>query len=81
LVNDAQSAAIKGASVIIVEGATRTVRSTKTNETGRYDFPNVEPGTYDLTVDSPGFSTARLSSQKVDVCMALTLNVRLEVGR
>ncbi|HKD05704.1 MAG TPA: carboxypeptidase-like regulatory domain-containing protein [Bryobacteraceae bacterium] len=80
LISDTQSAAVNGASVSLIEVSTRTIRSTKTNEAGRYDFPNVEPGTYDLSVDSPGFSIARLSSQKVDVGMILTLNVGLEIG-
>ena len=45
-VTDQQSAAIVGADVRLVDASTNTVRTTSSNETGRYVFVNVSSGTY-----------------------------------
>src|ERR1700722_962021 len=79
-VTDPQAAVVKGAAVGLLDTATNLMHSTKTNDAGRYDFPNVAPGTYDLTVNSPGFALAKISTQKVEVGLSLTLNVSLQIG-
>ena len=56
------------------------MRSTTTNDVGRYDFVNVPPGKYDLTVAKPGFTQAKVSGQTVQVGLALTLDIVLQVG-
>src|SRR5580658_9732862 len=53
LVTDPQAAAIKSAMVKLIDSATGNTRTTITNDAGRYDFPNVTPGVYILTVESP----------------------------
>jgi len=80
LVTDAQSAVLRGAAVRLIDNATNAERVTVTNDTGRYIFNSVPLGTYDLTVTQPGFRLARVKSQTVEVGLALTLNVVLEVG-
>ena len=80
-VSDPQGAAIPGATVKLTELSTNSVISVTSNEAGRYTFPNVSPGTYDLTVSKEGFSLSRTPSQKVDVGLALTINVSLQVGQ
>jgi hypothetical protein len=80
LVTDQQAAAVKGAVVKLIDSATGITRSTATNDTGRYDFPNVSPGSYNLTVENVGFAIEKVSAQHVDVGLALTLDVRLQVG-
>jgi hypothetical protein len=79
-VTDAQKAVIKGAVVRLADTGTGVALTTISNDAGRYDFPNVAPGRYDLTASSPGFALARISGQRVDVGLALTLNVQLQVG-
>jgi hypothetical protein len=79
-VTDPQAARIKSAEVRLTDEATGIARTTKTNDAGRYDFPNVPPGTYDLSIDSPGFAQTRFTAQKVEVGLALTLNATLQVG-
>src|SRR5437879_1336976 len=73
-VTDQQGAAIVGAEVRLNDLTTNIARNTVTNEAGRYNFINVSPGTYDLTVTKPGFAAAKISDQKVEVGLALTLN-------
>lgn len=79
-VADPQGAAIGGASVRLIDVSTNGVRTTLTNETGRYDFVNVPPGTYDLTVSKSSFSLAKISAQKVEVGLSVTLDVVLQLG-
>jgi Carboxypeptidase regulatory-like domain len=71
---------VKAAQVRLIDTATSTERTTLSNDAGRYDFANVAPGAYDLTVSSPGFTQAKVAGQKVSVGVALTLDVVLQVG-
>jgi hypothetical protein len=80
-VTDQTGGAIPGASVKLTEVSTNSTTNTTTNETGRFTFPTVPPGTYDLVVTREGFALTRLPAQKVDVGMSLTMNVALEVGQ
>lgn len=80
LVTDPSGAAIAGAEVKITDPTTAASQTTVSNEVGRYSFVSVPPGTYDVTVGHAGFAQARIPAQKVDVGLALTLNVTLQVG-
>jgi hypothetical protein len=80
LVTDQKKAAIPGAEVRLLDVATNAVRPAVTNETGRYTFINVQSGTYDITVSLAGFTTAKVSGQKVTVGQELTIDVELKVG-
>ena len=79
-VTDQQSATIAGAAVKLVDVSTNSSQSSTTNDVGRYNFISVIPGVYNLTVSHPGFTQAKLQGQKVEVGMALTLNITLELG-
>jgi hypothetical protein len=79
-VKDPSGAVVQGANVELLDSATKATRTLKTNDEGRYSFNNVEPGSYDLTVTSKGFSESELKNQQVEVGKALTLDVALTVG-
>lgn len=79
-VSDPQGASVAGADVKLVDNTTKSELSTVTNDGGRYNFPVVNPGVYDLVVSRAGFKTARFSGQKVSIGSVLTLNVSMEVG-
>jgi hypothetical protein len=79
-ITDQQNAVIVGAEVRLVDLETNTVRSTVTNETGRYSFVNVTPGTYNILISKTGFAQTKIPGQKVEVGLSLTANVALEVG-
>ncbi len=79
-VTDQSNAAVVGATVTLVDTATNAERTAVTNESGRYIFANVVPGTYNVTINKTGFRVAKLNSQVVSVGTALTLNVSLELG-
>src|SRR6516225_3694006 len=54
-VADAGGAVVPGASVSATEEEKKFVLTTKTDETGRFVFGQVAPGTYTISVDIPGF--------------------------
>ena len=78
---DQTGGAIPGANVKLTEISTNSTTNTSTNETGRFTFPNVAPGRYDVTVTKEGFALSKVAAQKVDVGMSLTVNVTLELGQ
>ncbi|PWU10127.1 MAG: carboxypeptidase regulatory-like domain-containing protein, partial [Terriglobia bacterium] len=78
---DQLGAAVPGASVKLAEVATGSATTTTTNDAGRYTFPTVSPGTYDLTVTKAGFALTKIPALKVEVGMALTMNVSLQLGQ
>ena len=80
LVSDPQGAAVPGADVALTDVGTNTKQTTTTTDSGRYNFPVVHPGIYDITVSRSGFKVAKLAQQKVSIGLTLTLNVTLEVG-
>ena len=79
-VSDSSGGAVTGAAVSVIDVTTNAARGTTTNDAGRYDFVNIPPGRYDLTVTKAGFSQGKVKSQEVQVGLALTLNVALPVG-
>ncbi len=80
VVTDPSGASVVNAEVKLTDPSTNSSQSAKTNEVGRYTFPTVAPGTYDVMVTATGFTQTRMSAQKVDVGESLTLNVTLQVG-
>src|SRR5260370_39361859 len=62
-VTDRQDALIPAAEIVLTDTSTNGTQSTVTNSSGRYLFPNVPPGTYNITVSKPGFSQAKLQGQ------------------
>src|SRR6266446_4592469 len=79
-VSDPQGAIVPGADVTLTDSATRSALTTTTNDAGRYNFPVVNPGIYDLVVSKQGFKTAKFSTQRVSIGAVSTVNVALEVG-
>lgn len=79
-VTDPQGAAVAGATVTLTDKATSIPRTSATNENGRYIFVDVPPGKYDITFSRTGFRISKLADQTVEVGLALTLNVKMEIG-
>jgi hypothetical protein len=74
-VTDRQDALIPGAVIVLTDTSTNGTQSTVSNASGRYIFPNVPPGTYNVTVSKSGFTQAKLQDQTVEVGLVRTLNV------
>ena len=52
---DATQAAVGNAKVTAVEQSKKTTASATTDVEGRFVFPQMQPGTYDITVEAAGF--------------------------
>ncbi|HXJ44344.1 MAG TPA: carboxypeptidase-like regulatory domain-containing protein, partial [Bryobacteraceae bacterium] len=79
-ITDASGAVIPQAEVRLTQVSTAMSRSGKSNAEGLYEFPQLQPGTYSLTVAAPGFATAERTSLELLVNVAATLDVKLEVA-
>jgi uncharacterized GH25 family protein len=54
-VSDASGAAVPGATVTIRNTETGLQRSATTDDSGRFNFPQLKPGTYKVRVEAQGF--------------------------
>jgi hypothetical protein len=79
-VTDKSQAVVPGATITLTNLATGASRTTKSNDSGRYFFPFVGPGTYDIKVVKQGFKSLEIKNQAVRVGMQLNANAVLEVG-
>jgi len=79
-VTDPSGAAIAGATVTLTDTATSAERTAITNDSGRYDFPNVQPGKYNVTISKTGFRQAKFANQQIVVGEQRTLDTKMELG-
>jgi hypothetical protein len=80
VVKDASSAVVPNASIELLQEATQTKQTAVTNGSGFYSVPNLEPGTYTLTVSGQGFQTERRTNIEVTVGAKISLDFTLKVG-
>lgn len=79
-VTDASGASVPGAKVTLTATGTNISRTMVTNESGNYSFPNVEPGTYRVTVELKGFRTAIKDGIDVLVNTTVRADLTLQPG-
>jgi protocatechuate 3,4-dioxygenase beta subunit len=56
-VSDASGAAVPNAAVTITNRETGQRRSAKTDDSGRFNFPQLKPGPYSVKVEAEGFES------------------------
>ena len=78
-IEDPSGAAVPGAHVNLLNKDTGSKQATITTSTGAYRFSLLNPGSYSLSVESPGFQ-ATAQNVTVAVGQAATVNIRLEVA-
>ena len=66
---------------MLTNDSTTVARSTTSNASGEYHFPNLAPGEYTLKVALQGYKTYALPSVRVGTQQFLTMDVLLEVGQ
>src|ERR1700731_4622456 len=54
-VRDTSNAVVPGAIVTIINSEIGLRRSAKTDDSGRFNFPQLKPGAYSVQVEAPGF--------------------------
>jgi hypothetical protein len=78
---DAQRAALPNAAVTAKEVQQQFTFSTKTDESGRFAFPQVPPGTYNIMVEAPGFKRLERAGVVLNANDKLALGeLSMEVG-
>src|SRR4051812_34393206 len=80
-VTDHTGAAVSNAKVRAVQRSTNQAVSAITNQEGFYTLPYLQPSTYDVEVQAPGFSLMRRQNVALMVAEKLDLPIQLELGR
>ena len=80
VVEDATGAVVPNAEVIVKQTATGEARSTRTNGSGEFNVPFLQPGGYSVTSTAGGFKTKTLSGITLQVDQTVNLRITLEVG-
>jgi hypothetical protein len=79
-VADSTGAKVRGAKVLLINVDTNVIRTTASNGVGDYNFVDVPPANYTLTVTAPSFQTERVEPFQVAVDQKVNINVSLKVG-
>src|SRR5262249_10247128 len=77
---DSSGAALTNAAISIVNVATQTRASTSSGSDGNFALQQLMPGTYELTVEAPGFRRYTRKGITLAVGDRVSLEVQLEVG-
>jgi hypothetical protein len=77
---DATGAVVSGATVTITSQETGLKRSAKTNESGWFNFPQLKPGAYSVTIEAPGFELQELTNVFSGLGQKQTANFVLKVA-
>src|SRR5271165_178707 len=79
-VRDSSGAVVPNATVTITDTGTSQVRTSTTGADGTYKFALLNPGSYRMKFEAPGFSTAQIPSVTVTVTETAVFDQTLEVG-
>ena len=80
-VTDPSAASIVNATVTAKSVETGLQQRTATNAQGNYSLPQLNVGTWEVTVEAPGFRRNVRKGVVVNVAQTVTLDVTLEVGQ
>ena len=80
-VTDLTNAAIPGATVTIANAATGSQRSLKTDGEGRFNFPQLQPGTYSVRVEAEGFDPQQSDNVFSGLGQKQSVNFTLKVAQ
>jgi trimeric autotransporter adhesin len=80
LVVDPGKATVATAKVTLLNQGTNVARSELSNALGEFVFSQVDPGTYTLTAESPGFKKVEQRGIVVGTQEFLTIDLKMEVG-
>ena len=80
-VRDATDAVVPGATVIIANPQTGLRRSARTDEAGRFNFPQLKPGTYSIRAEAQGFEARQNDNVIAGLGQKQTVDFMLRVAR
>ena len=80
-VTDSSDAVVAGATVTVINRDTGLKRSARTDEAGRFNFPQLMPGTYTVRVEAQGFEPQQADNVLSSLGQKQTVNLGLRVAR
>src|ERR1041385_4422512 len=81
VVTDPTGSIVIGATVTVTNPQTNVARQTATNSAGLYSFPSLQPGVYNVKVESSGFGTEVRNGVELQVDQVARLDFQLRVGQ
>src|SRR5258706_15550070 len=80
-VSDASGAAVPGATVTVTNKETGLRRSASTDDSGRFNFPQLKPGAYSVNVEAEGFEPQQNHTVSSALGQKQTVDFRLKIAR
>ena len=80
-VRDSTSAVVAGAVVTITSRDSGLKRSARTDDAGRFNFPQLRPGSYSVRVEAPGFEPRQIDNVVAGLGQKQTVDFTLRVAR
>ena len=80
-VHDPVNAAVPNARVTITSQETGLKRETTTDDSGRFNFPQLKPGTYSVKVEAPGFESQQNDAVQAALGQKQTINFSLKLAQ
>ncbi len=80
-VTDPSGSAVPKAQITIKDVATGAARIVVSDNAGLYSAPNLLPGSYEISVTAPGFSTQRRTGLTLTVSAQQTLDITMQLGQ
>ena len=80
-VTDSTGAVVPGASITITNQETGLKRNATTDDAGRFNFPQLKPGTYSVKVEAQGFQTKQSDNVVPSLGEKQTVNFALNVAQ
>ncbi len=79
-VMDANEASLPGVTITATNAGTGIVTTVVTNDAGSYHFAGIQPGTYEIKADLPGFQTTIAKNLQLGSAQQVRLNFTLRLG-
>jgi len=79
-VTDSSGAVVADAKITVTNMATNTSRTLVTNHAGEYVAPDLDPGTYAVLAEAPGFKKTESRSVILEVSRDVQVNLQLRPG-
>jgi hypothetical protein len=80
-VSDASGAAVPSATVTVTNKETGLRRNASTDESGRFNFPQLKPGTYTVKVEAEGFEPQQNDAVSSALGQKQTVNFTLKIAQ
>jgi hypothetical protein len=79
-VRDQSGSVVSACKVTVTNKGTDAQRSTITDSAGNYEALNLEPGTYEISVEAPGFQRTVFPSLELDARQTIRIDAKLPVA-